>query len=130
MSNKNNPPYNTVCFYDLATNSLPSTKAFYSQVFGWQYRDVGGYDFINDGSPDGGALVMGGLRQSGSFDSGGGVLTYINVADLDLAATKIQAAGGKLVSPRIPVPGYGAFIVFNAPGGVQQAIWQSEGKPT
>ena len=127
MSSKQTPPHNSVCFYDLATPSPGETRRFYGDVFGWKFMDQGGYEFIHDGSPDGGALLMGGLRQRAAFDAGG-VLTYINVASLEATTKKITAAGGQLVSPRIDIPGFGAFVIFEAPGGVRQAAWEGAKK--
>ncbi len=64
----------------------------------------------------------GGLRDGGDP---GGVLTYIAVKNVDDATKKIQKAGGTLVKERTTVPGYGAFVVFKAPGGPVQAIWEA-----
>jgi predicted enzyme related to lactoylglutathione lyase len=119
---KQNPPIGSLCFFDLASTDLDKTRKFYGDVFGWKFAGQGGYEFINDGSPDGGALIMGGLRQC---NENGGVLTYINVASIEETARKVKQAGGKILKERIDVPGYGAFVVFQAPGGPVQAAWQA-----
>jgi predicted enzyme related to lactoylglutathione lyase/uncharacterized protein YndB with AHSA1/START domain len=126
MTTKQNPPAGALCFYDLPSTNVAETQKFYAAAFNWKFADKDGYMFVNDGSPEGGALIMGGLRPVQDFDRGVGVLTYIAVDCLETTSKKIQAAGGKLVSPRVPVPGYGSFVVFQAPGGPTQAIWQAE----
>ncbi len=121
MSDKQNPPIGSLCFYDLGSTNPTETRAFYRDVFGWSFRDVGGYEFINDGTPDGGGLLMGGLREC---NEGGGVMTYINVKSLDETKKKVERAGGTILEPRIEVPGYGVFAIFKAPGGPVQAAWE------
>jgi predicted enzyme related to lactoylglutathione lyase len=121
MSSKQNPPIGSLCFFDLASTDLDKTRSFYRDVFGWKFAKQEGYEFVQDGSPDGGALIMGGLRPC---DENGGVLTYINVSNLEDTKKKVEKAGGKILRPRIDVPGYGAFAVFQAPGGPVQAAWE------
>ena len=34
---------------------------------------------------------------------------YVGVSSVDSALTKVQAAGGRVVTPRTPIPGMGAY---------------------
>jgi predicted enzyme related to lactoylglutathione lyase len=51
-------------------------------------------------------------------------LSYVRVVDLDAALRKVQKAGGRVVLPRVDVPGMGSFFWFQIPGGPLLACWQ------
>jgi predicted enzyme related to lactoylglutathione lyase/uncharacterized protein YndB with AHSA1/START domain len=126
MSANGAPRAGSICFYDIVSTSVADTRRFYSEVFKWSFSEMGGYTLIQDGSPAGGAQLMGGIRAAQDFDKGGSVLTYIAVECVMTAIKAIEAAKGKLLTPPTKVPGYGTFVVFQAPGGPVQAVWEAE----
>ncbi len=50
----------------------------------------------------------------------------IPVANLDEAIAKIQASGGRVVEPRLPIPGIGWYATCAEPGGLRFGIIQAD----
>lgn len=111
----------SVVHVELRSDEPEKTKAFYRTVFGWKFQDVPGmnYAMIETPSPPGG-----GLRETERGESAG-ILNFIHVASVDEASRRIEKAGGRTLVPKQKVPGWGRFSVFQAPGGVVQAIWEA-----
>ncbi len=116
-----------LCHFELSTEDPQATQAFCEKIFGWKFSAMPGpegtYHLIDTGGQPGG-----GMRKVTDQEPGPCTLNYILVEDLDAKGKEIEAAGGKVIVPRMEVPGHGAFLVFLAPGGVCQAIWE-EAKP-
>ena len=85
---------------------------FYSSLFGWEFSGWGGpqeYWLIKTGA-DGQPGINGGLlRRRGTID-GEAVIAYVctmDVASLDDHVERVQAEGGQIVVPKMPIPGVG-----------------------
>lgn len=115
------PTIGSVVHMELHSDDPEKTKAFYRTVFGWKFQDVPGMDYamIETPSPPGG-----GLRKTDRGESAG-ILNFIQVRSVDEASRKIERAGGKTLVPKQKVPNWGSFSIFQAPGGVVQAIWEA-----
>ena len=79
---------------------------FYSTVFGWQFQSWDGpmpYWLVRTG--EAGPGIDGGLlpRQSPAQ----GTVNTVEVPSCDEYVRKIEAAGGRVVAPKMPVPGVG-----------------------
>ncbi len=106
---------------ELLTSNVSDTRRFYEDVFGWTFTEVKEMNYTLYETPAG---EGGGLRAPDKGEMPGS-FAYIGVKSVDEAAKKIEAAGGKIMAPKQEVPGYGWLIVFQAPGGVVQAVWQA-----
>jgi len=115
------PVSGSVVHVELISKDPEATKKFFHHVFGWKFENVPEMDYAMFEAPK---EPHGGVRTPQGQEPTG-VLNYISVDNLDAAVTKITKAGGKIVSPRQEVPGWGTMAVFQAPGGVVQAIWQA-----
>lgn len=115
------PKFGSVGHMELHSSDPERTKAFYAKVFGWKFTDVPamGYAMIEAPSPP-----NGGLRPTEKGEHPG-IWSYIHVESVDKAIRSIEGAGGKILVPRQKIPNFGWFSVFEAPGGVVQAIWQA-----
>ena len=96
-----------IVFFDIAGPDASKLRDFYAGNFGWE---IGGDNLIK--TPQ----LPGTLRQ----DPPEKVL-YIQVPDLDAAMAKIAETGGKIVSPKIPIP-TGQFVLFTDPAGNRMGI--------
>lgn len=111
----------SLAFTELASQDPTATRRFLESVFGWKFRAIqmpmG--EYLSYDTPDG----RGGIRplQAKELPSS---LAYIRVADLEDARVRIEAAGGKIVLPRVDVPSMGSFFWFQVPGGPLLACWQ------
>ncbi|MBV9121530.1 MAG: VOC family protein [Chloroflexi bacterium] len=97
--------------FDLSADDPARAEKFYSSVFGWKFSkwgDGGPMDYwmIQTGEgPEPG--IDGGMSRRGP-ESGPGANT-IGVPNVDDFAAKIGAAGGKVLQPKMAIPGVGWF---------------------
>ncbi len=115
------PQPGAYCFFELYSEDPPATQAFYTSMFGWTFEDDedGGYRFANPPTPP-----TGGLMEAGDHMPAGS-LPYVLVASAEDACQAIDAAGGTVLREPFEVGGWGTMAVFEAPGGIVQAVWVS-----
>ena len=110
---------NNVAHFAIHADDLQRAQNFYGKVFGWQYEGFGGgpmTDFCKITSADSEDLAPIGAMQSRKFNvAPAEVIGYecsIAVNDVDITATKVEAAGGKILMPKTAIPGVGWLIKF------------------
>jgi len=96
-------------------------EKFYGNLFGWKFTPVPGMDYALFEAPSGPPGGVGGL-QPGNWEEG--VLNYILVNSVDDHVKRIEKAGGKVLTPKMEVPGQGWFALFQDPAGTKMALWQ------
>ena len=97
-------------------DALAQTESFFSQVFGWGYKNWG--DSYADTTDSG---VGSGLTVA-SAASPLQPLVVIYSDDLAATRTKILDAGGTITCDTFPFPG-GRRFHFKEPSGVELAVW-------
>lgn len=107
---------------DLGSPDPAASAAFYSALFGWTVvelgSDMGGYRMCLLGD----RFVAGlGPQQSPGQPYW---TTYFGVESVEAAATKIEAAGGKVVMPAMDVMDQGRMAVAADPTGAMFSVWQ------
>ena len=105
-------------YLELPGGSIPQTKAFYGEAFGWTFVDYG---------PTYAAFEQG---LDGGFDADAGEATpqplpVLYAQDLEAMQARVEAAGGVIVRPIYAFPG-GRRFHFRDPAGSELAVW-SEG---
>jgi predicted enzyme related to lactoylglutathione lyase len=99
---------------------------FYSAVFGWEFKkwDSPGMDYW---------LISTGDEKTPGIDGGLAPgdpvkppVNTIGVKDLNAAIEKVKQHGGKILSPRMPIPGVGWFASFEDPSGNQFGLEQDD----
>jgi len=99
-------------------SDIARSKAFYGDVFNWQFTDYGPtYTEFTDG------------RLTGGFTTGepvrpGGALIIIYADDLEQVQHAIQAAGAPIVRDTFSFPG-GRRFHFTDPDGYELAVWSA-----
>ena len=96
-------------YLELPGGSLPQTKAFYGEAFGWTFVDYG---------PTYAAFEQG---LDGGFDADAGEATpqplpVLNAQELEALQARVEAAGGVIVRPIYAFPG-GRRFHFRDPAG-------------
>lgn len=121
---------NTYSWNELMTRDVDAAKAFYAEVFGWEYDDMdmgGGMTYhVIKGGPEGG---LGGLMAMpptipDEVPNYWGV--YFTVADADAAAAKAKELGGTQMTDPIDSPGVGRMIPITDPQGGSFTLMQPE----
>jgi len=113
---------------DLVTDDLPAARNFYAQLFGWTFRDLGGYLVAaNDDRP-----LCGMFQRSRPADSNAKPrwFGYISVADVARAQKAVTRAGGKVLAAPQKMPKRGEQAVFaDAEGAIFGVVKSSAGDP-
>ena len=90
---------------------------FYEKVFGWKFQKWEGpmdYWLITTG-PDSEPGINGGLLPRRGEIDGQAVIAYvctIGVDDLDATAATVEANGGTVAVPKMPIPGMGWLAYY------------------
>ena len=122
----------TIVHFEIPADDTARAAAFYREVFGWEISMMPGpHEYFGirttatdeTGMPKGPG-VNGGLMKR--MHPGQVPTNYIHVADIDAHTRKVEAAGGEVIVPRMPVPGHGWFVQFKDPEGNVFALWQPD----
>lgn len=107
-------------WYELMTTDTTAAEKFYGGLVGWSFADAGQAGtpyrlFSADGPAVGGVLEL----TPHMIDGGARPLWagYIGVDDVDAAASKVCAAGGKQLMDPVDIPGVGRFTFVTDPEG-------------
>jgi predicted enzyme related to lactoylglutathione lyase len=124
-------PPGTPCWVDLSTADPVASIAFYTSLFGWEsYSAPDGkgpaYTFF---APAGtrpedfpGRVVAGLMPSPGTGWAAWN--TYVGVTDAEATATRVTAAGGRVLVPPVDVQGQGRMAMFADDQGALVAAWQ------
>ena len=90
---------------------------FYEKVFGWTFQKWEGpmeYWLVTTGPDDQPGINGGLLKRQGEID-GQAVIAYVctlDVADLDASMATVEANGGTVAVPKMPIPGMGWLAYY------------------
>lgn len=107
---------NNLSHFAIYIDDIDRAKAFYSNLFGWDYNNYGQDDFlqIKDSSDDDSKLI--GALQSRKYSPIDkkiiGFECSIAVDNIDEIITKIEANNGKIVMPKTEIPYVGWLVKF------------------
>jgi hypothetical protein len=117
---------NRFTHFELASDDLEKTAAFYREVFGWQIHKWEGpvdYWLVDTGdlSTPG---INGGLMEAGGGFSG--TINTIEVEDIDAALAKVLANGGEVAMEKGAIPGVGYQAYFKDNSGIMVGLHQAD----
>ncbi|QTN99618.1 VOC family protein [Brucella sp. 458] len=115
-------------WYELMTSDANQAQDFYSKVIGWTAKDSGmpGMKYTLFDAPGctiAGMMALSDLPGEGCMDARPGWLGYIGVANVDAAAEKVMAEGGKILRAADDIPGVGRFAVAADPQGAVFSLY-------
>ncbi|MFA7330185.1 MAG: VOC family protein [Candidatus Delongbacteria bacterium] len=117
-------PVGGICWEELQSADLSRAVPFYQELIGWETRAWP----LPDGSiytlfgPEGGAVAGAQVHapaQTGEFH---GWLSYVSVADVDAAAARVDALGGRVLLAPHDIPEVGRCAVLQDPEGALFAL--------
>lgn len=117
----------TVVHLDIATDDPQKAKTFYEQLFGWRFQAPPGmtdYYLFETEDLDGQKGVGGGLGKRG--DPSQKISAYIGVENVDEYSKKVATLGGKVVTPKMTVPGWGYLAICLDTEGNTFGLWQED----
>jgi uncharacterized protein len=112
-------------------NDLKAAVDFYTGVVGWSAKDAGmGFAFAYEILSTGSTMVAGMMDVPAEAKAMGAKpswMGYIWVEDVDKAAPKLTAAGGKIFKAPADIPGVGRFAVVADPDGAAFMLFRDAG---
>lgn len=115
-------PNGKICYLEIPATDVERSAAFYSDAFGWSIRTRGDGARAFDDTTGGvsGTWVLGRAPTEAP-----GILTYIMVDNVAGAIRKVEAGGGRVVTPQTPLgPGGEAYATFRDPAGNLFGLYQ------
>jgi len=113
---------NTVDYVETPSRDLPKTKAFFSELVGWQFTEYGpDYLDYTDGR------TTGGFYRSDKVSSyeGGSTIAVIYTEHLETLRDRAKELGATITRDIFSFPG-GRRFHFTEPGGSEFAIWSDK----
>ena len=103
---------NRVVHWEIGGRDLDTMAGLYHDLFGWEpASDDAHYRLVNLDEGVGGGLMR------CQVDMPAYVTIYVAVNDLDATLARVKELGGTPLVPPIPIPGVGAFALFQDPEG-------------
>jgi len=120
--------HGTFSWNELMTSDVEGAKDFYTNVLGWQARDVQMGDptsAAKEGEPSYTLWTVGDLEVGGAMKlEGPGMenmpphwMSYVGVEDVDKVVEKVLANGGKTIAGPMDVESIGRFYIIADPQG-------------
>lgn len=115
-----------VVHFEIPADDPERTASFYQDVFGWQFEKWRGpedYWLINTGS-DAEPGINGGMLRKRLPEAG--TVNTIDVLSVDDYSARIAEHGGKVIVPKLAVPGVGWLAYCEDPEGNVFGIMQAD----
>ena len=122
-----------VIFFEIPADDLARARKFYGTVFDWKMNEIPQMHYTQVGTVEADRLGVRGTPKEPGAINGGMVergdsvkspVIYINVKNIDEAATTIEKNGGKIIQPRTPVGNFGFAAYFRDTEGNVVGLWQ------
>ena len=105
---------------EFATPNASSTRDFFSKVFGWNFSDSSQMpDYHIYSAAPGPMGAVHGYMQDGKPRT----TVYLYAPDIDAKLAEVEAAGGKIVTPKMFIGGVGNIAHFSDPNGNTFGLW-------
>jgi uncharacterized protein len=113
---------------DLVTDNVPAARKFYSQLFGWSFRQIGDYVIVcNDDRPLGGMFQRSRPTDQSAQPRWFG---YISVSSVERAKRTVIKSGGRVLLEPQQFPERGEQAVFaDTEGAMFGVVKSSSGDP-
>lgn len=114
-----------VVHFEVNADDIERAKKFYENAFGWKIEKwEGGEYWVIQAGEEGEEGINGGLQKR--EEESDQIFNYISVSSVEDAKSKVEKNGGKIVSPKITVPGVGYFYMFEDTEGNKLGIMQED----
>lgn len=110
---------------EVASTDPERTRKFFEDVFEWEFESHPEMDYHTYAAPSG----PGGGLMKPMENQPPGILNYLLSHDIDADVKKIQESGGRVLQPKMEIPGVGWWASFQEPTGIVLALFQSSRPP-
>jgi predicted enzyme related to lactoylglutathione lyase len=121
-----------VVHFEIPFDDKARAMKFYSETFGWRLTDMPQMDYVSAQSaevdeqhmPKGRGAINGGMMQRSKEAPNPTI--YLEVPSVEAMIKKVEAAGGKVVTPYTPIPNMGGFGRVKDTEGNVIGLYQSQ----
>lgn len=115
----------TFCWNELMTGDVDAAKSFYSQLFGWESKEMdmgpnGTYTIYTNGGKD-----CAGMMKKPEEHVPTSWLSYVTVDDVDASTEKAKGLGANVCVQPTDIPNMGRFSVIIDPTGAAIGLYKS-----
>lgn len=114
----------TFCWVDLSTSEADGARAFYGELFGWEFEDNeipgGGVYTMCHVQGDAVAAIVQQDEQPGHWNN------YVTVTSADETAAKAKQLGANVFEEPFDAMEAGRMAVFADPSGAMLCVWQPQ----
>ncbi len=124
MTTETAPATSTFCWNELMTGDVDAAKSFYSQLLGWESKDMdmgpnGTYTIFSSNGKD-----CAGMMKKPEEHVPTAWLSYVTVADVDASTEKAKGLGSTVCVPPTDIPNMGRFSVIIDPTGAAIGLYR------
>nr|WP_154923562.1 VOC family protein [Microbacterium testaceum] len=114
------------CWWELRVDDVVAACRYYAHRFGWSFApapDQNSYCIAYAGYQEAAAIgpKMFGLTAATEW------ATYLHTSNLEDTLDRIRAAGGRTLTPPVPIRCFGRIAVFTDPLGATTGLWEGHG---
>jgi predicted enzyme related to lactoylglutathione lyase len=117
---------NRFTHFELVTDDLEKTAAFYRAVFGWKIEKWEGpvdYWIVDSGDESTPGINGGLMFKNGPFS---GTVNTVEVDDIDAAIAKVKSNGGEIIFEKNVIPSVGYLAYFKDDQGIIVGLHQAD----
>lgn len=119
----------TIVHFDIAADDPERAKEFYTKLFGWKMEKPPGpmeYYLIETTTLEGEEGVAGGLGKWEALEQR--ITNFVGVPSVDEYLAKVEKLGGKIVAPKMTVPGWGYLASCMDTENNMFGLWEEDEK--
>jgi predicted enzyme related to lactoylglutathione lyase len=113
-----------ICHVEWSSTDLERSKAFFSGLFGWEFK-AWGEAYLVFNTPEG---LGGGIMKVEEVKPGESPYIYIEVEEIEPYLEKSANLGGGMAVPKTEIPGVGWFAHLTDPDGSIVGLFQGRSK--
>jgi predicted enzyme related to lactoylglutathione lyase len=112
-----------VIHFEIPIDDGDRAVAFYARALGWNLQRWGPLEYWTTTGGEGEGIEGALMKRSAESP---GLTFYISVDDIDVALSSIEAAGGRKLTERMPIPTVGWSAFFQDTEGNKVGLFQSD----
>ncbi len=114
----------TIVHFEIPADDMERAKSLYVDLFDWKIDSFPGGEYMLVQTEPGGQGIGGGIMKRQRPEQK--IMNYIGVPSVDEFSIKVEKLGGKLLMPKMAVPGMGYFAVCMDTEGNAFGLWESD----
>jgi predicted enzyme related to lactoylglutathione lyase len=105
----------TIVHFEIPSDDIERSKKFYNELFGWNFErslsSLPGIEYwlVTTVDDKGNKALTGGMMKRLMPEQG--LINYVDVKSVEEYSAKVEQLGGRVISPKMAVPGWGYFAI-------------------